>query len=71
MVLTIQVTGGQYLLWRTVVLSGELIPCQSNHDDYVYSHGGVTMLGSDGTDCSTRVSVVGHVWVPIVMSCLV
>jgi hypothetical protein len=54
-----------------VALSGELIPCQSDHDDYVYSHGGVAMSGSDGTDCSTRVSVVGHVWVPMVMSYLV
>jgi hypothetical protein len=36
---------------------GELIRCQSEHGNYVCSHGGVAVLGSDGTDSITQVPV--------------
>jgi hypothetical protein len=36
--------GGPRLYW------GELIRCQSDHDDYMCSHGEVAMSGSDGTE---------------------
>jgi hypothetical protein len=32
---------------------GELIRCQSDHDDYAYFCGGVAMSGGDGTGPST------------------
>jgi hypothetical protein len=41
--LTVRIPGGPDLLWRTSPLSHEPIPCQSEHDDYVYSRGGVIM----------------------------
>jgi hypothetical protein len=45
LVLTVRIPGGPDLLWRTSPLSHESIPCQSEHDDYVYSRGGVIMSG--------------------------
>jgi hypothetical protein len=39
------------------IYRGELIRCQSDHDEYVCSRGGVAMSGSDGTDTSTQVTV--------------
>jgi hypothetical protein len=53
LVLIIRVIGGSDLLWRTLILSGELIRCQSDHDDNVYSHDRVAMSDSDGTNSST------------------
>jgi hypothetical protein len=32
---------------------GELIRCQSDHDDYACSHGEVVVSGGDGTNLST------------------
>jgi hypothetical protein len=32
---------------------GELIQCQSDHDNYACSHGGVAMSGDDMMDSST------------------
>jgi hypothetical protein len=52
-VLTIRVLGGPNLLWRTLPVSGELIRCQSDHEDYACSHGGVAMSSGNGTDTST------------------
>jgi hypothetical protein len=42
---------------------GTLIQCQSYHNDYVCSCGGVAMLGSEGKDRSTQVPAVRCVWV--------
>jgi hypothetical protein len=56
-VLTVLVPSGPDLLWRTQPLSGELIQCQSDHDDYACSHGAVPMSDSDETDFSTIVPV--------------
>jgi hypothetical protein len=39
--------GEPHLYW------GELIYCLSDHDNDAYSHGEVTMLGSNGTCLST------------------
>jgi hypothetical protein len=50
---------------------GELIRCQSDHSDYACSHGGVAMLGGDGTDPSTRLLVARHAWVHVDTFCLV
>jgi hypothetical protein len=52
-VLTVWVSGGSDLLWRTLPLSGEFIRCQSDHGDYAYSHGGVVMSGGDEMDSIT------------------
>jgi hypothetical protein len=49
---------------------GELIRCQSDHGDYACSCGGVAMSDSDGTNFSTRVSVVRRAWAPAVTSSL-
>jgi hypothetical protein len=70
-VLTIWVSGGPDLLWRTLFLSSELILYQSDHDDYAYSRGEVAMLGGDGINSSTRVLAARRVWVPMVMPCLI
>jgi hypothetical protein len=51
------------------LIRGELIRCHSDHEDYVCSHGEVTMSGGDGTGPSTRVHVVRRAWAPAVMSC--
>jgi hypothetical protein len=56
---------------ENLTLICELIQYQSNHDVYVCSHDGVTMSGSDKTNISSRVSVVRHVWGPIVTFYLV
>jgi hypothetical protein len=42
---------------------GELIQCQSYHDDYVCSYGGVVTSDGDGMDSTTQVSVVRCAWV--------
>jgi hypothetical protein len=69
-VLTVWILGGSDLLLRTPPLSNELIRCQSDHDDYRYSHGGVTMSDGDGMNVSTRVPVTRHAWAYVVMSYL-
>jgi hypothetical protein len=47
---------------------GELIRCQSDHDDYACSRGGVVMLGGDGdgfkylsTCCQVHMDACGYV----------
>jgi hypothetical protein len=62
LVLTVRVSGGSNLLWRTMSLSGELIQCQSDRGDYVCSRGRIAMTDGDGTDSSTRVSATRHAW---------
>jgi hypothetical protein len=52
-------------------LSGKLIQCWSDHDDYVCSHDGVVVSGGDGMDFGTRVPIARRASVPVVMSCLV
>jgi hypothetical protein len=47
---------------------GELIRCQSYHGDYTCSCGRVAMLGIDGMDSSTRVSIARCAWVHVAMS---
>jgi hypothetical protein len=69
-VLTAWVPCGPDLLWRTPPLSGELIRCQSNHDIYACSHGGVAMSGGDGIDINSRVPIARHTWESMVVSCL-
>jgi hypothetical protein len=39
------------------IFHGEAHPCQSNHDDYACSRGGVPMSGVDRMDSSTRVPI--------------
>jgi hypothetical protein len=58
--------GEPHLYWD------ELIRCQSDHDDYVYSRGVVVMLGSNGSDSITQVLIVRHAWgvCGYVFSCL-
>jgi hypothetical protein len=70
-VLTVWVPDGPDLLWRIPPILGELIRCQSDQGDFACSHGGVALLGGDGTDFSTRVPAAWRVWAPVVMSCLV
>jgi hypothetical protein len=48
---------------------GVLIQCQTYHENYVCSCGGVAMSGSDETDSSTQVHAIRCVWVPVAMSC--
>jgi hypothetical protein len=48
---------------------GELIRCQSYHDDYACFCGGVAMSGGDGTTSSTQVLAVRCVWPPVAMCC--
>jgi hypothetical protein len=48
---------------------GELIRCQSYHDDYAYSCGRVAMSGGDGMDFSTQVPAVKYTWAPVATSC--
>jgi hypothetical protein len=45
-----------------------LIRCQSCHDDYACSCGGVAMSSGDGMDPSTQVPVVRCTWLPKTMS---
>jgi hypothetical protein len=42
--------------------------CQSYHDDYTCSYGGVAMSSGDEMDSSTQVPAVRCVWVPMAMS---
>jgi hypothetical protein len=69
MVLTAWVLDGSDLSWENPSLSGELIRYQSDHNDYMCSHGVVSMLGDDGMGPSTRVLVARHAWVFVVTSC--
>jgi hypothetical protein len=71
LVLTVRVPCGLDLSWRTLPLSSELIRCQSNHDVYVCSHGGVSMSSGDRMDISSQVPVARRTWEPVVMYCLV
>jgi hypothetical protein len=48
---------------------GEIIRCQSDHDDYACSRGEVAMSGGDEMGPCTRVPIAKHVWVPVVTSC--
>jgi hypothetical protein len=48
---------------------GELIQCQNDHGDYVYSFRVVVMSVDDGTDSSTRVPIVSCVWALVITSC--
>jgi hypothetical protein len=41
--LTVQDPGGIYVLWRISPLLGELIRCQSDHDNYLCSCGGAAV----------------------------
>jgi hypothetical protein len=50
---------------------GDLIRCQSDHDDYVYSRGRVAMSGHDGMGSNTRVPVARRVWMHVVTYCLI
>jgi hypothetical protein len=47
------------------------IRCQSNHDVYACSHGGVAMSGGNGMHISSRVPIARRMWEPLVASCLV
>jgi hypothetical protein len=47
---------------------GMIVRCQSYHDDYMCSFGGVAMSSGDETDSSTQVSAARHAWVPVAMS---
>jgi hypothetical protein len=47
---------------------GELIQCQSYHDDYVCSCGRVDMSGGDEMDSSTQVPAMWCVWTPVATS---
>jgi hypothetical protein len=64
-VLTVQVPFGLDLWWKIPPLSGELIRCQSNHDVYACSRGGVAMSGGD-----SRVPVARPTWEAVAASCL-
>jgi hypothetical protein len=68
-VLTLRVLGGLVLLCRTLPLLDELIRCQSDHDDYVCSHGGVAMSAGDGMNSNTQVPIAKRTWEPVVASC--
>jgi hypothetical protein len=50
---------------------GELIRCQSDHDDYACFCGGVVMSDSDGMDSNTQMFVAKRTWAPVVMLLLV
>jgi hypothetical protein len=52
------------------IYQGELIRCQSDHDDYAWSHVGIAMSDSDEMNSSTRVPVVRRVCPPMVTSWL-
>jgi hypothetical protein len=67
----VQVLCSPDLLWGTPPLLDELMRCKGNHDVYACSGGGVAMLGDDGMDTSSRVSVARCTWEPVVVSCLV
>jgi hypothetical protein len=71
MVFTIRVPCELNDLWRTPPSSGELIRCESNHDIYACSHGGVAMSRGNGTEISSLVAVVRRAWEHVVVSCLV
>jgi hypothetical protein len=59
---TVRVPGGPDLLLMTLPLSGELIQCQSHHDNYACLHGEVDAPSDDGMDPSTRVPAVWRLW---------
>jgi hypothetical protein len=44
-------------MWGTHPYRGEVLQCQSNHDDYVCSHGEVIVSGGDGMGPSSRVPI--------------
>jgi hypothetical protein len=46
----------------------ELIQCQSYHDGYACSYGGVAMSGGDETHPNTRVFAIRCAWVPVTAS---
>jgi hypothetical protein len=56
-VLTAWIPDGSDPLWRSPLLSGVLIQCQSYHGDYACSYGEVAMSGGDEMDSSTQMPV--------------
>jgi hypothetical protein len=60
-VLTARVFDGPDLLCRILPLSGKLIRCQRDHDDYAIFYKKIAMSDNDETDSSTLVFVARRV----------
>jgi hypothetical protein len=69
LVLTIESLVDMIPFGEACLCQGELIRCQSDHDDYMCYCRRVAMSDGDGTDSSAQMPIVRCVWASVVMSC--